>query len=226
MRPGGTEEQKYFNPRSPHGERRHERRRRPTRTLNFNPRSPHGERQIRQPPRSGQGSISTHAPRTGSDAGSSGRVVAGGHISTHAPRTGSDIRRMVRDGEYTEFQPTLPARGATEIRPPALPTQDNFNPRSPHGERPYLQYGRSGETADFNPRSPHGERRFAEVFAPSFGIISTHAPRTGSDPENRWGFAPLSGFQPTLPARGATSRFLRGVRHKLFQPTLPARGAT
>ena len=56
--------------------------------------------------------ISIHAPRTGSDAGdfSSGNKNL---ISIHAPRTGSD--RLCRpDDRYAS----------------------DFNPRSPHGERP------------------------------------------------------------------------------------------
>ena len=57
----------------------------------------------------------------------------------------------------------------------------NFNPRSPHGERP------DGGTADV--RAVH---------------ISIHAPRTGSDRRRPHG-APRHGFQSTLPARGATT---------------------
>ena len=55
----------------------------------------------------------------------------------------------------------------------------------------------------FNPRSPHGERR---------GKASTC---TGQP-----------GFQPTLPARGATSVNREKFSELQFQPTLPARGAT
>ena len=57
-------------------------------------------------------------------------------------------------------------------------------------------------------------------------IISTHAPRTGSD------YAVISyaemevRFQPTLPARGATQKVKQGHTVTSFQPTLPARGAT
>ena len=42
------------------------------------------------------------------------------NISTHAPRTGSDERRKRYPTQEQEFQPTLPARGATEaatVRP-------------------------------------------------------------------------------------------------------------
>ena len=56
--------------------------------------------------------ISTHAPRTGSDGFLDFFNVVG-DISTHAPRTGSD---------------SVSVRQAIAFR--------NFNPRSPHGERP------------------------------------------------------------------------------------------
>ena len=79
----------------------------------------------------------------------------------------------------------------------------NFNPRSPHGERPLNAYGitetkafqstlpargatyRAKTTAarmkHFNPRSPHGERRKVFKTREEALVISIHAPRTGSD---------------------------------------------
>ena len=80
----------------------------------------------------------------------------------------------------------------------------NFNPRSPHGERP---------------RSSHPRRRTHP--------ISTHAPRTGSDfrPSMRsrafWYFNPRS---PHGERRSHQRPPAAGGRR--FQPTLPARGAT
>ena len=106
--------------------------------------------------RDGHGEISTHAPRTGSDCK---RAVPCQHgsISTHAPRTGSD------------------GLGLTGF----LLAKD-FNPRSPHGERPTPTSSR-WKRKNFNPRSPHGER------------LSRCRSRS-----------PTNAFQPTLPARGAT----------------------
>ena len=78
-------------------------------------------------------------------------------ISIHAPRTGSDEVQCMRM-RYLE----------------------DFNPRSPHGERPSAFFVGRGDY-DFNPRSPHGERqhhRDARAYSP---LISIHAPRTGSD---------------------------------------------
>ena len=77
----------------------------------FNPRSPHGERHVKPLTAEDVLSISTHAPRTGSDARLA-NLSDMLEISTHAPRTGSDS----------------PAHFPS-------PTRCHFNPRSPHGER-------------------------------------------------------------------------------------------
>ena len=102
----------YFNPRSPHGERRihtsahlqanskfqstlpargattkHMAHRR--KFPYFNPRSPHGERPIVRVGDALSNAISIHAPRTGSDAIDAVYCHVG-NISIHAPRTGSD----------------------------------------------------------------------------------------------------------------------------------------
>ena len=107
---------------------------------NFNPRSPHGERQCSLP-----------------------QPLGAFQISIHAPRTGSDLETTSDWCQIEVFQSTLPARGATAIAC-LTDTLANFNPRSPHGERPnctswgcYLQH-------NFNPRSPHGERLFSDAF--------------------------------------------------------------
>ena len=147
----------------------------------FNPRSPHGERQ--------------------------GRQLAGAACQNFNPRSPHGERHYVRREtiELVEFQPTLPARGATK----------------PVSAELCALY--------FNPRSPHGERHWERVGMGADRTISTHAPRTGSDlfglkqmqacqrdfnPRSPHGERPLFGgecyhfhgtFQPTLPARGATS---------------------
>ena len=145
-----------FNPRSPHGERRnhavdavlrgeisiHAPRTgsdstAPTSTSllrNFNPRSPHGERRCGRDAPTRAVVISIHAPRAGSDKDRAflNRRI---EISIHAPRTGSDLMALST---------------ATMI--------NNFNPRSPHGERPVVEVIFTAFSGNFNPRSPHGER--------------------------------------------------------------------
>ena len=57
----------------------------------------------------------------------------------------------------------------------------DFNPRSPHGERPRGDNQRAAAAGDFNPRSPHGERPAIRKTRRRPVLISIHAPRTGSD---------------------------------------------
>ena len=169
--------------------------------------------------------ISTHAPRTGSDQQSAlahksrcyfnprsphGERLGGLDcfhlllgISTHAPRTGSDAKQYSSTLGAMLFQPTLPARGATSRTRRRYWKTQNFNPRSPHGERltyqpetrwqmdfnPRSPHGERHNAyalsrvdgRDFNPRSPHGERPNFTTLVISGVMISTHAPRTGSD---------------------------------------------
>ena len=168
-----------FNPRSPHGERHQLLQGTLAPTLDFNPRSPHGERPHWDRPKTSAKDISTHAPRTGSDVFPDARTLGrrdfnprsphgerhtarpknGGlkDISTHAPRTGSDKQVWLANRMAFEFQPTLPARGAT-----------------PSATRAF-------GTSRFQPTLP---ARGATGFKSSSGhrpAISTHAPRTGSD---------------------------------------------
>ena len=150
------------------------------READFNPRSPHGERHPdyfdlgcfdkfqptlpargatkKEKPEAIQHPISTHAPRTGSDVAALPDSIFGLKISTHAPRTGSDGNTAGRG-----------------------PEKEDFNPRSPHGERQYQRPSSLRTSGYFNPRSPHGERPVTRCFRPT-----------------------ISAFQPTLPARGAT----------------------
>ena len=88
-------------------------------------------------------------------------------------------------GSY-KFQSTLPVRGATT------------------GEG-----GKPSKTCDFNPRSPCGERPPQASTTTPLPVISIHAPRAGSDTNDRRGLMPRQQFQSTLPVRGATV-FLRG----------------
>ena len=60
--------------------------------------------------------------------------------------------------DVDKFQSTLPLRGATSKSIGKGTLGDNFNPRSPYGER---RVSAKTETVhvNFNPRSPYGERQ-------------------------------------------------------------------
>ena len=81
----------------------------------------------------------------------------GAYISIHAPRTGSDLT-------FPDFR----------IR------KNNFNPRSPHGER-RGGAGRKSRHAKFQSTLPARGATEISALAPSDREISIHAPRTGSD---------------------------------------------
>ena len=107
---------RYFNPRSPHGERL-ERSAPPYQSTDFNPRSPHGERLM------GCGvefSLIDFNPR-----------------SPHGERRG--WLNLPPDAEI--FQSTLSSRRATAAANDVFIFFLDFNPRSPHGERLRLDGG-------------------------------------------------------------------------------------
>ena len=129
----------------------------------FNPRSPHGERRHTARLNMLLSIISIHAPRTGSDGTAyitNGRAFS---ISIHAPRTGSDWadrgdnRRLwdfnprsphgerlslsqVADKSRSSFQSTLPARGATSAVAAGIFTQEIsiHAPRTGSDQQPQL----------------------------------------------------------------------------------------
>ena len=78
-------------------------------------------------------------------------------ISTHAPRTGSDRCWKTQRRNWR-----------------------NFNPRSPHGERPTVVATVLPSTL-FQPTLPARGATLPVIIAKTPVVISTHAPRTGSD---------------------------------------------
>ena len=168
-----------FNPHSPCGERRNPHRT-GGRQRNFNPHSPCGERLRNQ---------QAHRPKP--------------DISIHTPLAGSDFTALSARLKASEFQSTLPLRGATGSASALQGNCLHFNPHSPCGER-RSPYPTARYTVYFNPHSPCGER-----------------PSTRTERRRCWP------FQSTLPLRGATRRHsYADERWSKFQSTLPLRGAT
>ena len=101
-------------------------------------------------------------------------------ISIHAPRTGSDANGSSVLLMDSEFQSTLPARGATRISAGLLSSAQNFNPRSPHGER-LATYWETLKESTFQSTLPARGATTQLFLASCVDFISIHAPRTGSD---------------------------------------------
>ena len=163
--------------------------------------------------------ISTHAPRTGSDDGRRRTSAAAKDfnprsphgerlrlvfrsrrewsISTHAPRTGSDTTNCIVEISTTHFNPRSP-HGERQI--PLFPAfvQRHFNPRSPHGERQgYVLI--AIKNALFQPTLPARGATRAAPRPLGHPVISTHAPRTGSDDTPQGYMMALSDFNPRSP---------------------------
>ena len=124
-------------------------------------------------------------------------------ISIHAPREGSDIHQFDRRVYHFIFQSTLPARGATMTDEDDQRFLENFNPRSPRGER-------------LLPRGGLPPRR----------CISIHAPREGSDFSRLYSRLNKRNFNPRSPRGERLQPAIQPAKQKEFQSTLPARGAT
>ncbi len=150
---------RYFNPRSPRGERPDGPRGRPP-VGHFNPRSPRGERRLCSGGDKARDYISIPAPREGSDdADFCCKFFLG--ISIPAPREGSDGRaeRRRRRDWY-------------------------FNPRSPRGERPTVKV-LAYFSASFQSPLPARGATVWRGCGCSLQYISIPAPREGSDRQTR-----------------------------------------
>ena len=144
-----------FNPRSPWGERRRtysgvSRRKQFQSTL------PVGGATLVSMYSVGPKMISIHAPRGGSDMFTVDKFL-GVNISIHAPRGGSDSPRYI---------------GCT--------FRQNFNPRSPWGERPVGAVPGT-RSAGFQSTLPVGGATLHSMNRYYATAISIHAPRGGSD---------------------------------------------
>ena len=101
-------------------------------------------------------------------------------ISIHALREESDVTTpAVSDASAISIhalrEESDPWDKATQT------VRDNFNPRSPWGERHFLKLDVYIHTQHFNPRSPWGERLDYFSFVSKCDDISIHALREESD---------------------------------------------
>ena len=213
----------------------------------FNPRSPHGERQGVHDFVDFPLEISIHAPRTGSDRPRDILELFFTHFNPRSPH-GERLVDALNARGWTQFQSTLPARGATRyaiedilrlqisIHAPRTGSDINFSrgvapatfisihaPRTGSDDGDWYDAWDSGAISIHAPRTGSDDNFHT---CANRVLISIHAPRTGSDLQGlRTAFARRT-FQSTLPARGATVPDGWMAYSTGFQSTLPARGAT
>ena len=153
----------------------------------FNPRSPHGERRRFLPRIQKFAPISIHAPRTGSDTCLQHPLNRLPYFNPRSPH-GERLRHLQIYQSPSRFQSTLPARGATRGRAVRTVRGRNFNPRSPHGERHMESCNWLPAQLHFNPRSPHGERPVVLTDGNRGNPFQSTLPARGATD------APLAGF--------------------------------
>ena len=123
------------------------------------------------------------------------------------------------------FQSTLPVGGATCLPLMLVEVSDNFNPRSPWGERPIFSASPLG-TFLFQSTLPVGGATGGTVKRHEGCNISIHAPRGGSDIARYCNIFNELHFNPRSPWGSDPLRKLRSVPPLQFQSTLPVGGAT
>ena len=168
--------------------------------------------------------ISIHAPRAGSDVDVQMGRAELRQISIHAPRAGSDYAGSDLDKRMT-ISIHAPRAGSDIPPNDSCSNGNNFNPRSPCGERRF-RGGLKKCRKNFNPRSPCGERPGREKRAAAYIQISIHAPRAGSDQRKPKGLFLCGYFNPRSPCGERHLRKGAITPPKTFQSTLPVRGAT
>ena len=147
-------------------------------------------------------------------------------ISIHAPREGSDVVCGPRPPSRLSFLSTLPARGATIKETKKQNIFTDFYPRSPRGERP-----RGSATlpwpVTFLSTLPARGATFERKELYHVPDISIHAPREGSDPDDRRIYVLRGGISIHAPREGSDDAGdVEGQPVFGFLSTLPARGAT
>ncbi len=119
-------------------------------------------------------------------------VQGGGDISIHAPLAGSDAERLQGPDILLRFQSTLPSRGAT---------------------LPHVQIQVLVRISIHAPLA--GSDLLSSPQSYSM-LISIHAPLAGSDTAIICDGSIRSGFQSTLPSRGATADIDKNVSANLY----------
>ncbi len=189
----------------------------------FNPRSPHRERPCGNGFSGDDLAISIHAPLTGSDDWQA-ETSKSSAISIHAPLTGSDDWRQVRRIRWN-ISIHAPLTGSDLRNLSIFNRIPNFNPRSPHRERPSLLF-RCPNLPYFNPRSPHRERLFNISRSRIYFRFQSTLPSQGATPFPAILCTTQGYFNPRSPHRERRQLPANRSAQSRFQSTLPSQGAT
>ena len=168
--------------------------------------------------------ISIHSPRMGRDVITSKRWTHAG-ISIHSPRMGRDSRflRTIAPSTISIHSPRMGRDNYAPIYTTFHPIISIHSPRM--GRDMPTRTAKAAAPDDFNPLSPHGERPLAAAAHKQITRFQSTLPAWGETNGKQYKLALLV-FQSTLPAWGETreSPIVNGTAK--FQSTLPAWGET
>ena len=172
----------YFNPRSPCGERLL-RMNRPNTYWKFQSTLPVWGATSTYPSTGESMEISIHAPRVGSDGRGERGLPDGYDFNPRSP-CGERLVRPHSICLLQRFQSTLPVWGATG---PLLTAWKHpiISIHAPRVGSDHFRRQRFRGYHDFNPRSPCGERPHIDFHGKLDLSISIHAPRVGSDADRK-----------------------------------------
>ena len=160
-------------------------------------------RRLRARPRSPD-AISIHAPRAGSDPVLGDLAREAETISIHAPRAGSDLFRHYSAQQYENFNPRSPC--GERPKPIPFPNfQTKFQSTLPMRGATFLPVLLPVSQRNFNPRSPCGERLYGACCCGSGRSDFNPRSPCGERPPTSQELAAINQFQSTLPMRGATA---------------------
>ena len=191
----------YFNPRSPCGERRASLAGYAQRFV-FQSTLPVWGATCQKQGSTSSAYISIHAPRVGSDRHNKSESSHQNYFNPRSP-CGERLICFHHLQNYQQFQSTLPVWGATF----AVVFGNLLLPISIHAPRvgsDFNIFAIKNRRNNFNPRSPCGERRH-HLLSRLQSKISIHAPRVGSDCPMAKTILDIRTFQSTLPVWGATA---------------------
>ena len=165
--------------------------------------------------------ISIHAPREGSDEFGLAAFTMGVFLST-LPARGATWLFFELFLRLALFLSTLPARGATVAQRLCTRSSTVISIHAPREGSDRMRWMEVLRSFYFYPRSPRGERLPPDALTALDNLISIHAPREGSDTPTTTTPTRSARFLSTLPARGATHRFLALNGHSSnFYPRSP-----
>ncbi len=150
----------------------------------------------------------------------------GGYVNFN-PRSPRGERPVTSrwSSQTQRFQSTLPSRGAT-YRPIKTPEHWYISIHAPLAGSDFHAALPRGRAENFNPRSPRGERRLFRHVENVHGAFQSTLPSRGATKHKRRKRCNARHFNPRSPRGERQLRKSAADLEVVFQSTLPSRGAT